>query len=116
MNRLAAACALLATLAACNSKPDAPAAEEAAAAPEAAGAAAPPAAPAAAAAAFAAGTIVEATRQTQCHEIGPNAGEPWDVSPGSFAKVIAVQGDQILVDMAATECLIPADAVTASTN
>jgi hypothetical protein len=36
------------------------------------------------------------------------------VAVGSFAKVIAVQGTEILVDMAASECLIPADAVKPS--
>ena len=121
MRRLAVAGAALAVLAACNAQTEPTAAEEVAGQPAAAAAAGQTPQPAASsnanAADLAAGTIVEAVKQTQCREVGENAGEPpWDVAPGSFAKVIAVQGNEILVDMAASKCLIPADAVKPSAS
>jgi hypothetical protein len=119
MRKLAAAGAALAVLAACSAQTEPGAsgetATQAAPATASAEAAEPAAAENADPAGLAKGTIVEAIKQTQCREVGENADEPpWDVAVGSFAKVIAVQGTEILVDMAASECLIPADAVKPS--
>jgi hypothetical protein len=106
--------AALALLSACNSETEHSAASDVTTAEATAEAAAPATAPNVDLAALTPGTMVEATRQAKCRETGPNAGEPWDVAPGSFAKVVAVEGNEVRVDMVGTECLIAADAVKPS--
>lgn len=120
MKKLLFAGMTLAILGACSSQPEEPATEETTAAEPteaAAGVAAEPteaaAAPAEASggadpAQLAAGDRVEATKQTQCREIGDKADEsPWDIYPGVTATVIEVRGSDVLVKTIATECLLP---------
>ena len=125
MKRLLVSGAIVALLAACNSKSgDAePAASEAATAPAMTAATEAPAAadagstPGVDLAGLKKGDILIAIKATQCRETGANAGEPpWDVAVGSFAKFVAVEGADVRVELAGDECLIPADAVKLSAS
>ena len=125
MKRVLFAGTVLAMLAACGSQtepaeeateaPAEAAAEATAAAPEATAAPAAAAEPNAAPANFAKGDTVEVTTQTECREVGPDADDtPWDMYPGVTKEVIAVEGSELRVAIADTECLVSADAVKLS--